>query len=138
PARHVTQVERGRAGPPYSLRADHEALPEAQVELAALAAIVREAGAEQRRRQVRRSAHPNRFAIEARALAAPRGETFLLERVVDYAEFDPAAPFIADRDAELRIAVGEVGGAVERIDYPPVFVPAPIVAAVAVAPGTGA
>ncbi len=47
-----------------------------------------------------------------------RDEAFFFQRVEDHAELHAAAPFVRDRYAELRIAVGEVGGAVERVDDP--------------------
>src|SRR5208337_2205033 len=51
-------------------------------------------------------------------LSALGNEAFFFQRVEDYAELHAAAPFVRDRYAELRIAVREVGGAVERIDNP--------------------
>ena len=47
-----------------------------------------------------------------------RDEAFFFERVEDDAELHAAAVFVGDRHAELRIAVREVSGAVERIDDP--------------------
>ena len=51
-------------------------------------------------------------------LSALGDEAFFFQRVEDYAELHAAATFVRDRNAELRIAVREVGGAVERIDNP--------------------
>src|SRR5208337_3217618 len=89
-----------------------------QVEAPALAAVVCESGAEQGGAQIWRRADANRLAVEARALSAMGHEAFFLERVEDHAELHAAAPFVRDRHAELRIAVREVGGAVERVDDP--------------------
>jgi len=61
---------------------------------------------------------PNRLAVKPGAVSALRDEAFFPERIKDNAELDAAAPFVCDRDAELRVAVREVGGAVERIDDP--------------------
>ena len=45
-------------------------------------------------------------------------EAFFFQRVVNHAELQAAAPLVRDRHAELRIAVREVGGAVERVNDP--------------------
>ena len=51
-------------------------------------------------------------------MPAMRDEAFLFERVEDHAELHAASVFVRNRHAELRISVGEVGGAVEWIDDP--------------------
>src|SRR5208283_1709373 len=102
----------------HALRAHHQLFPKAQIETPPLAPVVRESGAEQGGPQVGRGADANRLAVEACALSAMRDEAFLFQRVVDHAELHAPAPFVRDRYAELRIAVCEVGGAVERIDDP--------------------
>src|SRR5208282_3821351 len=107
---------RRRAGAPHSLHAHHERLPKGEIEAPPRAPIVREAGREQRRAERAGAAHLDGTAVEARALAAPGHEAFLLERIEDDRELDPSAALVSDRNAELRIAVGEIGGAVERID----------------------
>ena len=47
-------------------------------------------------------------------------EAFFFQRVVNHPELHAAAVLIRNRYAELRITVREVGGAIERIDYPSV------------------
>src|SRR5260221_4154831 len=47
-----------------------------------------------------------------------RDEAFFFQSVEHHAELHPAASLVRDRHAELRIAVREVRGAVERIDDP--------------------
>ena|ERR1700735_1302795 len=47
-----------------------------------------------------------------------RDEAFFFQRVEDNAEQHAPATLVCDRHAKLRIAVREVGGAVERIDDP--------------------
>ena len=64
------------------------------------------------------AADAHRLAVEPRALPAVRDEAFFLQRVEHHAELHAAAALVCDRHAELRKAVREVGGAVERIDYP--------------------
>jgi len=57
-------------------------------------------------------------AVEVRAAAARGGEELLAHRVVDDAVLHAAAHAAADGHAEVREAVQEVGGAVERVDDP--------------------
>src|SRR5208282_516352 len=114
----VAEIERGASGTPHSLHAHHVRFPKAEVVAAALAPVVWKAGADQRKLERGRIAHVNRLAVETRALAAPGDEAQLLERVEDHAHHHRAALLVCDRSTELRIAVGEVGSAVERIDDP--------------------
>src|SRR4029079_19723972 len=77
------------------------------------------------KRLARRHAQP--AVVEEGALAALAGEQLVGYRVVDHRGDDGAVALEPDRDRELRNAVQEVGGAVERIDDPGVA----LVAAVA-------
>ena len=56
--------------------------------------------------------------VEEGALAALGGEQLVVGRIVDQAGDDRALALERDRDREVRDAVQEVGGAVERIDDP--------------------
>ena len=56
--------------------------------------------------------------VEERALAALGGEELVIGRIVDQPRDDLAVALERDRDREMRDAVQEVGGAVERIDDP--------------------
>ena len=58
------------------------------------------------------------LAVELRAFAARGGEQLLTHRVVHDGVLHAAAPLHADRYRELRIAVQEIRGAVERVDDP--------------------
>ena len=60
----------------------------------------------------------DRPCIEPRAPAAHRDEQFALERIEHHAKLQPPAALVGDRHAELRKAMREVGGTVERIDNP--------------------
>jgi hypothetical protein len=73
-------------------------------------------------------ADANALAIELRAFAAGRGEQLLPHRVVHDRVLHASATLHADRHRELRIAVQEIRGAVERVDDPDEFV---VVAALA-------
>jgi hypothetical protein len=53
-------------------------------------------------------------------VAAAGGEAFVVDRVIDHGVFGLAAILHRDADRELREAVDEVGGAVERVDDPEV------------------
>src|SRR5216684_4642209 len=114
----VGEVQRRRTGAPHALHARHEGLPERKVVAAPFAAVVRKAGSQQRELERRDSADADWFAVEPRALAALRDEAFFLERVEHDRSLHASPPLVGDGDAELRIAVREVGRAVERIDYP--------------------
>src|SRR6185369_9963926 len=56
--------------------------------------------------------------VEKGALAALGGEQVVVRRVVDKAGNDRAFALKRDRDGEVRDAVQEIGGAVERVDDP--------------------
>ena len=56
--------------------------------------------------------------VEEGALAALGHEQLVVCRIVDEAGDDRAVAFERDRDGEMRDAVQEIGGAVERIDDP--------------------
>ena len=58
------------------------------------------------------------LVVEERALAALGDVELVIGGIVDHAGDDGALALQADRDRELRDAVQEVGGAVERIDDP--------------------
>jgi len=60
----------------------------------------------------------DRSSVEPRSAAACRDEQFALERVEYHRKLDPPVALVGDRHAELRKAMREVGGAVERIDNP--------------------
>ena len=61
---------------------------------------------------------PQAPVVEEGALAALGGEQLVVDRIVDQAGDDRAVALERDRDREMRNAVQEVGGAVERIDDP--------------------
>src|SRR5579862_7528661 len=56
--------------------------------------------------------------VEERALAVLGDEELLVGRIVNEAGNDGAVALERDRDSEVRNAVQEIGGAVERIDDP--------------------
>ena len=81
----------------------------------------RNAGADQRVGQMaaRRDAQAPVVDIGAGALLGP--EHLVAQRLVDDAGDDLAVALERDRDREMRDAVQEIGGAVERIDDPAVM-----------------
>ena len=62
--------------------------------------------------------HPQPLVVEEGALAALGGEQLVVGGIVDDAGDDRAFALERDRDREVRDAVQEVHGAVERIDDP--------------------
>ena len=68
--------------------------------------------------RLRRAATRMRLVVEERALAFLGDEQLVGDRIVDEAGDDDAFALERDRDGEMRNAVQEVGGAVERIDDP--------------------
>ncbi|MNE09261.1 hypothetical protein D3C80_1019330 [compost metagenome] len=85
-----------------------------------LAVAEREAGAEQGAFQTLAAADTDALAVDGGAAAAAGGELFLAHRVEDHGVLDAAAVLAGDADGEVRQAVDEVGGAVQRIDDPQV------------------
>ena len=65
-----------------------------------------------------RRGDPDALVVEECAFALLGNEHFLVRRIVDQAGHHCAFALERDRDGELRNAVQEVGGAVERIDDP--------------------
>src|SRR5438132_1176676 len=61
------------------------------------------------------------FAIEPRPCSSAGHEQVFFEGVENHCGLNPAASLVSDRDTELRVAMGKVGGTVERIDYPSVL-----------------
>src|ERR1700728_1310499 len=64
--------------------------------------------------------HPDALAVEKGALAALGDKKLVVGRIVDERGDDGAVALERDRDREMRNAVQEIGGAVERIDDPAV------------------
>src|SRR5258708_8742252 len=64
---------------------------------------------------------PNAAVVQEGAAPMRSREQLVPRRVVDHAVRELAAVLDSDRNAILRKAVDEIGGAVERIDDPPVF-----------------
>ena len=112
------EVERRRAEPaqPRDLVLDGAEFAQAQLQIAA--AEMRQAAGDHRIGEAlaRRDAQP--LVVEERALAALGDEKLVGDRIVDHARDDRALALQPDRDGELRDAVQEIGGAVERIDDP--------------------
>ena len=65
--------------------------------------------------------HPEPPVVQEGAAAALGREELVGDRVVDQRRVQLSLPLERDRDGELRDAVQEVGGAVERVDDPAVL-----------------
>src|ERR1039458_3149488 len=120
PTGNVGQVDRSRAAAPDSVGA-HGGLIE-EVDVDALMPLARgEAGGEQGALELRHGAGVDPMAIEISAAAEFGGEQLLPQRIEDHAADHLAGALERQRDIEHWIPVGEVGGAVERVDVPLVF-----------------
>ncbi len=86
--------------------------------LVVAAADMRQAAGDHAFVELAPSGHAEPLVVEERALAALGDVELLIGGVVDHAGDDSAFARQADRDRELRNAVQEIGGAVERIDDP--------------------
>ncbi len=118
PAGEVAQVEGGRAVAPDGLRAHQERLEQGQHALRALAHVVGEARHQQRVLELRDVGDVDGLTVEGGAVPGGRGEGLAAHRVVHHARGQAAAHLDPDRDAEERVVVREVGGAVERVHEP--------------------
>ncbi len=114
----VGELECSGTGGLDCLHARQQLFPEAQIEAAAFGGIMRKAGQQKRGSQSGGLTHSDRLSIQPGALATLRDEQLSMERIEDDAELDAAAMLIRDRNAKRGTSMREVGGSVERIDYP--------------------
>ena len=84
----------------------------------AAAPVMRQAAGDHRVGQPLAHRDPDALVVEIRALAALGDEQLLVGRIVGQAGDDGAVALERDRHREMRDAVQEIGGAVERIDDP--------------------
>ena len=82
------------------------------------AAVVRQRAGDNRVKQTLPSRHPQAAVVEEGALAALRRKQLVRHRVVDHAGNHGVPALQPDRKAELRDAMQEIGGAIERVDNP--------------------
>ena len=80
-----------------------------------------ESGAEQGILKLRPPGHADPSLVKEGACALAGGEQFVPARIENHRLFDAAAFCQRDRNGVLRQAMYEVGRAIERVDYPPVF-----------------
>ncbi len=118
PRGHVAQVERGRAVAADRSGDAHHAVEGAQPLLEALVQVVGKAGDQQAVDQAPRARDAQRPAVQVRPLAALGGEELVAQRIEDRPRDDLAVHRERHRGAEEGVAVGEVHGAVERVDEP--------------------
>ena len=114
------EIERGGAIAAHSVRA----LGEVTIVLkigAGFTIANGKAGAEETRRESGVFGDVHFFAVERGAIAASGGEELVGDGIEDDSSDNSVALGERDGNAEARIAVSEVGGAVERIDVPTEF-----------------
>ena len=112
------EVERRRAEPPQPRDLVLDGAEFAQAQLQIAAAEMRQAAGDHGIGQALARRHAQPLVVEERALAALGDVKLVGDRIVDHAGDDRARALQPDRDGELRDAVQEIGGAVERIDDP--------------------
>ena len=114
----VAQVQGRGAVAPDALCAHEELMEQRQVPFRELAHVVGETRHEQCILDRGDRADVDRLAVARRAPAGGGGEQLLAHRIVDRACGHRSVHLDADRDAEERIVVREVRGAIERIADP--------------------
>src|SRR4051812_21306366 len=67
---------------------------------------------------VRKTANPDRLAVQRGAILSLGGEKLIVHRIVDKTDLDLPVPDKRDRDAKLRDATHEVSGPIDRVDHP--------------------
>jgi len=122
---HVGKVERRRSRAPYAGGRTHHHLEHREVGLGVLdVRPVGKARADQRALESALLAHPDAPPVELGAGAARGREQLAAQGVEHDGDLDAALVFAGDGHGELRKAVQEVGGPVERVDDPDVLVAA--------------
>ncbi len=111
------EIKRGGAIAAHAVRALRELAVILKIR-AGLAIPHRKAGAEQAGRERGDFGDADFLAVEGGAFAARGGEEFFVKGVEDDRSKKRVALGEGDRDAEARVAVGEIGRAVERIHVP--------------------
>ena len=87
-------------------------------ETRALPHIIRKTGADHRAIQIFNRRYVNPALVQRRAPAALGGKHLVANRIVNDSDLDPVTALNPDRNAETRITVGVICGAIERIDDP--------------------
>ena len=121
PGSGVGQVQCGGAGAAQAGGLLHHVAHDGHVGIEVFETGVGEAGADQAIGQFSTFAHAQATVVEVGAAAAGGGEQFVLRRVVYHRLGQYALVLQGDGYGVLRIAMQEVGGAIERIDNPDVF-----------------
>src|SRR5262245_10291274 len=117
PAGHVAEIQRGGTGAAHAMRAQRELVIE--VDVGVLVPFVAwEAGGNQTFGQARGLRDVNCSAVQPRTSAHGGGEHLLAAGIVDHASYALALVIQRQGNAKHRIAVREVGGAVERVNVP--------------------
>ena len=121
-ASDVGQVQCGRAGATYALAAFTHDRVHLQVFIQRAGAAGHVAGAQQGVRDAVQLGHADAFFVQVGAGALGGREQVVAYRIVDDGLRDDAAMRERDRDAVLRETVDKVGGAIDRVDDPLIFI----------------
>ena len=121
-ASDVGQVQRGRAGATHALAAFGHDLVHLQVFVQCAGAAGHVARAQQGVRDAVELGDANAFFVQIGAGALGGREQVVAHRIVDDGLRDDAAMREGDRDAVLGEAVDKVGGAIDRVDDPLIFI----------------
>ena len=114
---YIAEIERSRAGAAHTVRAQRDLVIEVNVRIL-VAFVAGKPSCNQRFLKARRGRDVDGFSVQARAAAFLRGKQFVAGRIVNHARYALTFVFDRQRHAEHRVAVREIGGAIERVDVP--------------------
>src|SRR5579862_1337873 len=116
-AGHISQIDRRRSAAAYAVRQHAHLMVEVNVD-ALVAFAAGEAGGDERVFELRGLGNVNGAAIEECTGAKLGGEQLIVDRIEDHARYEFALLFERHGHVEAGEAVGEVGGAIERVHIP--------------------
>ena len=117
-AGHVAQIQCGRAFTACTGGFADHVFQDGQMGVQHALVYYRETGGDQAFVHVDAFGNANTAVVQERAHATAGGEHVVTVRVVNHRLLDLAAVCQRDGNAVLRVAVNEVGGAIDRVDDP--------------------
>src|SRR5439155_17652517 len=121
PTTDIAEIERRGSRAAKPLRSSHELFEESKIQVRLRAPVIGQAGGERRLVHFFDVRGLNRAAVECASLAFDGPKALSSHGIINQSQNDFAVVLQGDRNAELRIAVGEVRRAVQWIDDPAVI-----------------